>query len=40
MNIRLFFGCLFALFFLMVPALSPVLALERIVQLTIPGCDS
>jgi len=40
MNLRRFFCCLLTLFILMIPALSPVWALERIVQLTIPGCDS
>ncbi|HOO39949.1 MAG TPA: hypothetical protein PK425_06230 [Syntrophales bacterium] len=40
MSIRRFFCCLFALFFLAVPPLAPVWAAERIVRLTVPGCDS
>jgi hypothetical protein len=40
MNIRRFFYCLFSLLLLMALLCPPVWAAERIVQLTIPGCDS
>jgi hypothetical protein len=40
MNVRRFFCCLFSMLLLMALLSTPVWAEERIVQLTIPGCDS
>lgn len=40
MNVRRLFCCLFSLLLLTALIDSPVWATERIMQLTIPGCDS